>query len=364
MKIANSAITTFEGELSAPAGNARRTWGERRGFLLTLTDDEGNRGRGEASPLEGYSPDNHLMCEESLRDLDAAQYPEFDLASPLADQIAPCLSLLKPNNPAAMFAVETAILDLAGKRLGKRPCELLRPGGERGAVPLCALIQSGSADEAVRQAEEAWGRGIRALKIKGGAEGRFEEELDIYGALRERFGDELELRIDVNGAWQVEEAVDKLKRLAPLKPRFVEQPTSAYLLLKMAVVGELPVDLAADETVQLPGAAERLSLVSACRYFVLKPMVLGGILASLRLARVARAQKKDVVVSHLFDGPVALAASIELVHALPHPPIACGLDRHAGLSIWPGGKIAGLHGNEIRFVEGAGHGAEWEEGGQ
>jgi o-succinylbenzoate synthase len=354
MKITDVTVRNFGGTLAASAGNARRTWGERRGFLLALTDDEGNRGIGEASPLEGYSPDSAAWCEESLRALRPDQFPEIDTDAPLREQVVACQNGLGPNNPAACFAVETAILDLAGKRLGKRPSELLRPGGERPPVPLSAMAPPGGAAEVLDFAAAAWERGIRALKVKGGADGRFDEETELLRALRERFGDELEIRFDVNGAWGVDESVEKLAALAPTAPRYVEQPTPPYLLLKLAVVGELPVPIAADETMQLPGAAERLSLVPDCRVFVLKPMVLGGIIPSLRLARVARAQKKEVTVSHLLDGPVALAAAAELVHALPHPPLPCGLDRHAGLSAWPEAKIADLGEHEIRFAGGAG----------
>ncbi len=362
MKIIRIEIERIEGSLRKPAGNARQSWCERLGFLLTLTDETGESGVGEASPLKGYSPDSPARCEEGLRSLTTARFPEFDLGLLFPGQIGPALDLLGPNNPAAKFAVETALLDLAGKRLGRRPCELLLPDGERPAVPIAALVSAGTAEEAIAETTAAWDRGIRTIKVKAGAADRFDDELEMLMGLRKRFGPGLEIRVDVNGAWAVEEAVRKLERIAPVGPRFVEQPTPPYLLLKMANVGELPVALAADETLQLPGTAERLSLVPSCRVFVLKPMVLGGLIASLRIARIARAQKKDVVVSHLFDGPVALAAAIELVHALPHPPLACGLDRHAGLSIWPETAIAGLGENTIRFVEGAGLGVV-EKGG-
>ena len=63
-------------------------------------------------------------------------------------------------------------------------------------------------------------------------------------------------------------------------------------------------------------------------------MVLGGLSHCLELGRRARALNLGVVVSHSFDGPVALAAAAALALALP-AGIAQGLAPHAGLSAWP-----------------------------
>ena len=68
---------------------------------------------------------------------------------------------------------------------------------------------------------------------------------------------------------------------------------------------------------------------------VLKPTLLGGMCACLALARDAAARGLSVVVTHVFDGPVALAAAAELAAALPGRVLACGLDRHGGLAAWP-----------------------------
>ncbi|MFH1680933.1 MAG: enolase C-terminal domain-like protein, partial [Candidatus Eisenbacteria bacterium] len=103
-------------------------------------------------------------------------------------------------------------------------------------------------------------------------------------------------------------------------------------------------------------------LVPACRVFVLKPMVLGGFLPTLRIARIGKARNMGLVVSHLFDGPIALAAAAELALALPSEPLACGLDRHAGLTAWPEIAIPQVRESEIRLSGHAGLGVRWPEG--
>jgi L-alanine-DL-glutamate epimerase-like enolase superfamily enzyme len=76
---------------------------------------------------------------------------------------------------------------------------------------------------------------------------------------------------------------------------------------------------------------------------VLKPTVLGGLVACLALAREAAARGLAATVTHTFDGPVALAAAAELAAALPGGGPACGLDRHGGLDAWPPTSIPQLH---------------------
>ena len=72
-----------------------------------------------------------------------------------------------------------------------------------------------------------------------------------------------------------------------------------------------------------------------CIAVVLKPMALGGYQTCLRLAAEAKVLGLDVTVSHLFDGPVALAAAAHLALAVASRSRASGLDLHGALAAWP-----------------------------
>src|SRR5690606_33379374 len=95
-----------------------------------------------------------------------------------------------------------------------------------------------------------------------------------------------------------------------------------------------PDSLGATRAPDAPGALDALLAAGLANVLVLKPMLLGGFLPALALAARARACGAGVVISHLFDGPVALAASAHLAVALGTTR-ACGLDRHSGLQAWP-----------------------------
>jgi L-alanine-DL-glutamate epimerase-like enolase superfamily enzyme len=78
-----------------------------------------------------------------------------------------------------------------------------------------------------------------------------------------------------------------------------------------------------------------LSDSSGCSVCVLKPAVLGGVQETMQLIAQARAAGIATVITHLFDGPVGLAAACEIALANSNDVLACGLDRHAGLDAFP-----------------------------
>jgi L-alanine-DL-glutamate epimerase-like enolase superfamily enzyme len=278
--------------------------------------------------------------------------------APAADWLHEIGALLPPTVPAAAFALETAFLDWVGRTRGRSMAEILRPEGRQRDVRLAALMQGRTKEEIAAEARAAFARGLDTIKVKIGRPGGFGEELEILHGLREDLGDRFALRLDGNGAWDLAEAEERLPALVAARPEFVEQPVVPYLLLKL---GGSPLPIAADETLLFPGAAERLSAVRAVTVWVLKPMALGGIARCLAIAKIAKARKIGVLVSHLFDGPVALAAAAELALALPAMPLACGLDRHAGLSVWPDASVPQIEGGRIRPSGAAGHGVVLSE---
>ncbi len=112
-------------------------------------------------------------------------------------------------------------------------------------------------------------------------------------------------------------------------PRFVEQPVAAEALHRLGVCA---VPWAADESLVYPELVEPLLSSRGCAAFVLKPAVLGGLSRARELAARAQERGIDVVVTHLCDGPFAMAAACELAVSLPRPPLACGLAPHEDLA--------------------------------
>lgn len=340
------AARIFEvtGALETGASNASRVWQSRQGLLLELHDHHGRIGQGEASPLPGFSRDTLATAIADLLAVDWVGLPPPALGPGLLDDVESALSAAGLRSPAARFAAETALLDLAGQAvrlpvhalLSRGAPEGLAAGGEvsrrPSAVPLAALL----AHDPVRSAVQSVSAGYRCLKVKVGRAPA--EELALLGALRAELGDDILLRADANGGLAVGAAPGWLRGVADLGLEFVEEPVPRA---RMPELPPSPVPLAIDESLE-PGDDRGLAAAveaAGYRYVVLKPAYHGGILRCLRLAAEARRLGAQPVVSHLLDGPVALAAAAELALALPSGP-AAGLAAHGGLSLWPAVELA------------------------
>ena len=329
MRLRALHVTHFRGAVEGLAGAARGQR-ERQGLLVRVVGDDGGSGQGEASPLPGYSPDTVDDCAQQLTAVDVARLPLPD-GGTMTDWWAQVLAAVDLPAPAARFALETAVLDWWGRRHGISLARLL--GGsaaETRRVPLAALASD------IPAARAAYRRGVRTFKLKISAV-TFEDDLRFAQAMRDEFSTAIRLRFDANRTLPPASAREYLHALARFDPEFVEEPVPLHDFERLT---RSPVPLAADESLSQPSAWPRLAAV--CRVVVLKPTLLGGLTACLTRARDAAALGLGVTVTHTFDGPVALAAASELAAALPGSPLACGLDRHAGLATWPAAAIAQL----------------------
>jgi o-succinylbenzoate synthase len=315
----NLSIRRYSG-CAHGAGNAGRAWAWRSGLLLGLHAGC-TRGLGEASPLPGYSPDTLESAEKALEralDLDDT-----------VESLRSVADLLPRTQPAARMALETAALDLRGRRLHASAPSLLGAAATA-RMTLAWLAGAPDADAlgAIRAAERA---GYGHFKMKLGRAGNFSAEIAGVRGLRRELGAGPRLRLDANRAWSHSEATSAGALLDGLDIEFVEEPGSRLTGPRGA---SIPVAL--DESLQGldPHDLEALARRSGACFVVLKPMVLGGLSHCLELARCAAALDLGVVVSHSFDGPVGLIAAAALALALP-TRIAQGLAPHAGLAAWP-----------------------------
>jgi len=122
--------------------------------------------------------------------------------------------------------------------------------------------------------------GYNCIKLKIGALD-FERELDLLAQLRKEFTEkEIILRVDANGAFQPDEALEKLKRLSEYKVHSIEQPIGINQWQKMAdLCSKTPVPIALDEELIGPHTAEskhQLLKEIKPQFIILKPSLLGG----------------------------------------------------------------------------------------
>ncbi|MEE3717159.1 o-succinylbenzoate synthase [Tumidithrix elongata RA019] len=332
-----------------PFQTAYGVWRDRRGIVIQIIDDRGRQGLGEAAPLTGFGMETLAEAQttlEQMRDLFVGIHLSNlkDLWNLLQDYC---------HTPAAKHGMELALLDLLAQSHLSPLAQYLnfelppfptspsiqeeeRKTLNRGIaptacwkdVPVNATVGAMSLEATERKVLELLGQGYRCLKLKVGL-GDFEQDWQRLKAVRAIAGEQIQIRIDANQAWSVEQAIANLTRLESLHLEYVEQPVTATDLAGMARVRHcVDIAIAADESVTSLQQLEQIIALQAADLVVLKPMAMGGILATLQAAHRAFEYGLDVVVTTTLDGAIArqgalhLAASLQFSRRLNR---ACGL---------------------------------------
>jgi L-Ala-D/L-Glu epimerase len=313
------SLSGTERALTRPAQNATQGWTERAGCLITLHNDSGFHGRGEASPLPGFSPDRLEDCVAALSAIDPAHIPErLEAGQPALAELSRASSRLPSQLPAARAALEAALLDLWSRSAGRPAWALLAPAQPLPAARSLAALLMGEPEQALEQAQRAQARGIRTFKFKVGRPGARERELSAVAELRHELGPAARLRLDANRSLSVSEARAYLPRFAEHELEYIEEPCAPGELARLA---DLSLPIAWDESL-----ADTELPASPLRALVLKPTLLGGISACAHWAEQAARIGAEVIVSHAFEGPLGLALSATVALCWGSEALAHGLD--------------------------------------
>jgi O-succinylbenzoate synthase len=145
-------------------------------------------------------------------------------------------------------------------------------------------------------------------------------------AVRDAAGPRVALRIDANGAWDVDTAIAMINAMEPYGIELVEQPVAAADVAGLRRVRDaVSVPVAADEAVTDAASAERLLAEGAADVLVVKPAVVGGLREARRIIELASVYGADAVVTSAFEAGPGVAAALHLAATLPRPARACGL---------------------------------------
>lgn len=321
--------------LRSPLETAHGRVQERELVQVTLTDADGVAGHGEAAPLESYDGVSVRQVESALGRYGDLLAIVEGTAMNEAQIVDACRKV--QNLPQALAAIDTALWDHAGRRAGKPVAELLTDT-PASAVEVNATIGASDRKGAAEAARLAVEEGYECIKLKVGSG----DDAGRLAAVRAAVGTEIALRLDANGAWDVEQAVRSIEALTPVGLELVEEPVRGLQKVR-AVRERVSTRIAIDETAAEPGALGAGMADAVC----LKISRCGGISGLLAAAALVRASGAEPYVSSTLDGPLGIAAALHAAAALasrgPVPP--CGL---ATLSLFKGSRFE----NELAPREG------------
>jgi L-alanine-DL-glutamate epimerase-like enolase superfamily enzyme len=207
-----------------------------------------------------------------------------------------------PDQPAAEAAIDMALRDLAGKRLGAPYYELL--GIDPAAMPPTSYTIGMDIPEIV-EAKVREAADFEILKVKMGSD----DDHRVLESVR-RVTDR-PVRVDANEGWTLEEAQSRLEWLEAMGVEFVEQPLPADQLEATRELRRTsPLPLIADESihraVDIPRLAEAFDGIN------IKLMKCGGLGEALRMITVARAHGMQVMLGCMVESSLAITAAAHL----------------------------------------------------
>ncbi len=249
-----------------PAGTSRGIYTEHKIWLLRMTDDliPNQYGWGEVAPLPKLSCDDipdfedmlYKTCKEFNGKIDYNALKEY---------------------PSILFGLECALDDFNAHH-----CPLYNTPFAKGeeSITINGLIWMGSYEEMKHRIEEKLSAGFHCIKIKIGAID-FEKEYSLLSQIRSDFSaKEITLRVDANGGFSPQEAMEKLDRLAKFDIHSIEQPIKAGQWSTMAdLCKNTPLPIALDEEligVNQTAKKEQLLDTIKPQYIILKPTLHGG----------------------------------------------------------------------------------------
>lgn len=321
MRLTHCTFTPYRLPLRQPWASARGGFVVREGWLVRLVTDAELIGYGDCAPLPQAGTEGMDSAVACLSDW-AATLPGLSLEAALGR-----IAVSAAGAPAAGCGLETALLDLLAQQAGLPLARWLNPDAAT-EVRVNAVL-GGLDSRTVERALAAVAEGYSVLKLKVGLAAGHEEIPSLHDLVR-CLPAGVSLRLDANCAWKDREAEDFLGAVAGLPVESVEDPLAnpdraGWLRLQAKV----PFPLAADESLRIMGADAVFNQPSV-RRVVLKPMVLGGLVSALALARWAREADVECVVTTTVDSAVGVTAALHLAAAVAND-LAHGLATSAWL---------------------------------
>lgn len=284
-----------------PAGTSRGVYTTRKIWLLTVEHD-GRTAIGECAPLPQLSCDDIPDYEAVLRRF--CDIIEATGSIPYDEM---------RNYPSMLFGVETALAQLS--RTDGLLYDTPFSHGEEG-IPINGLVWMGTHDEMLSRLKEKLELGFRCVKLKIGAID-FAKELDLIQHIRKHFSrEEVELRVDANGGFTPDVALERLQELARYDIHSIEQPIMAHQWSEMAQLCQLsPLPIALDEElIGVNSTDEKIRLLDTIKpqYIILKPSLHGGVAGTREWIALANERGIGSWITSALESNIGLNAIAQL----------------------------------------------------
>lgn len=249
-----------------PSGTSRGILTTKETWFIVLKSNN-KTGIGECGILRGLSIDDRPDYEAKLKWV--CDNIHLGLETLISELIA---------FPSIQFGLETAFKSLVSSDQYQLFPSAFTKGFD--SIAINGLVWMGSEDFMRQQIIKKIDAGFDCIKLKIGAID-FTTELNILKSIRKEFSvSDIELRVDANGAFSPDDALEKLKQLSEYQLHSIEQPIKPKQFKTMAkLCEETPLPIALDEElIGVFSKEEKLTVLKVIKpqYIILKPSLVGG----------------------------------------------------------------------------------------
>jgi len=342
--------------LKAPMAMSGVTIATAENLVVRIEAEGGAVGWGEAASAPTMTGDTLGGLVAAVRDhLAPLLIGQDALARPKLKAI---MARALVGNTGAHSAVEMALLDLAGRVLGRRLIDLI--GSERrSAVRPMWLLGNTTLDQDIAEAREREAEGFHLFKLKIGVKA-IEKEITAALAIRQALGPRMPLCADANGGLTLANARRYVERTRDAKLMFIEQPLPPDDLAGLKALARSRLPIGVDEGIHALADIAAQARAGA-RGVSLKLIKLGGLTTALDAARLCqRLRLKVNVAAKIAESSLASAAAIGLACAVPAVDWGVSLT-HFYLAADLVRQPLSLHNGEVKLPTGPGLGVEVDE---
>ncbi len=289
-----------------PSGTSRGVLKTKETWFITITDGN-KKGIGECGILRTLSIDDLPDYEDKLKW--ACENINLGLERLWNDLMA---------YPSIQFGLEMAFKSLDGDT----PFLLFPSSFTKGqkAILINGLIWMGEKEYMLAQIQDKINQGFNCIKMKIGAID-FETELSLLSYIRSKFSpEEVELRVDANGAFAPEEALYKLHQLAAFDLHSIEQPIKqGQTKLMSELCKETPLSIALDEElIGIFDVDDKKKLLHEIRpqYIILKPSLIGGFRGTEEWISIAEDLNIKWWITSALESNIGLNAIAQFTYSL------------------------------------------------
>lgn len=280
--------------------------------LVKITTQDGMVGWGEATTIGGLSYGEE--SPESIKiNLDNYFSPLLlNLPEQHSHNIAQTMQYIHRHimgNRFAKCAVQTALLDIQGKRLNLPMSELL--GGRlRDDLPVLWTLASGDTQKDIAEAKQMIEiKRHNIFKLKIGSR-PMQEDVDHVIAIKQALGKDISIRVDVNRAWTERQCLAGIKQLQDGGIDLIEQPCAIEDTALLArLTQRFDVAIMADEAVMTPKNAYQLAKKHAAHVFAVKIAQAGGPIEACEIGKIAQYEGIDLYGGTMLEGAIGTIAS-------------------------------------------------------